>query len=366
VSLNVLISNYALGEHTGAELYTRDLARELQRLGHTPAVYAKVTGPLADELRRLDIPVATKLRHLDFQPDIVQGHERIATLECAHHFPGVPVVFVCHNHSHWSTAAPKHPGIQRYFGMSQLCVQRMIREGVPGVPVELLLNWVDMRRFLPRGELPPRPRRALVFSNYAAAHAHLPAVVEACRRAGLTLDVVGRESGTAVSAPENCLGEYDIVFAKAKAALEAMATGCAVVLCDFGGVGPMVTFANFQRLQPMNFGFEALTQPLRAEDLCREIACYDAEEARKVRDLVRTTASMEDRVQEMLGHYRTVIERAHPADARPTGRAHLTTLRVIDVLWRIWLRVPSAWRETLKRRRCFSTLVRLARGAGQR
>ena len=38
--------------------------------------------------------------------------------------------------------------------------------------------------------------------------------------------------------PEEALGSYDIVFAKARAAAEAVATGTAVVLCDVAGAGP--------------------------------------------------------------------------------------------------------------------------------
>ena len=38
-------------------------------------------------------------------------------------------------------------------------------------------------------------------------------------------------------------GDYDLVFAKARCALEAMAVGAAVVLCDTHGLGPMVTSA---------------------------------------------------------------------------------------------------------------------------
>ena len=37
---------------------------------------------------------------------------------------------------------------------------------------------------------------------------------------------------------------YDIVFAKARAAIEAMAVGAAVIVCDFDGVGPMVSTEN--------------------------------------------------------------------------------------------------------------------------
>src|SRR6185369_10855843 len=131
--------------------------------------------------------------------------------------------------------------------------------------VDVVPNWVDLRRFARRPPLPARPRRALLFSNYARPDTHLPAVREACRRAGLDLDVVGEGVGREVARPEEILGRYDVVFAKAKAALEAMAVGAAVVLCDLTGVGPPVTVADFARLQRMNFGVEALTEPLDPE-----------------------------------------------------------------------------------------------------
>ena len=47
------------------------------------------------------------------------------------------------------------------------------------------------------------------------------------------------------SRPEELLPKYDLVFAKARCALEAMATGCAVVLCDFAGLGSMVNPERF-------------------------------------------------------------------------------------------------------------------------
>ncbi len=55
---------------------------------------------------------------------------------------------------------------------------------------------------------------------------------EACRRTQLTLDVIGAESGSVSTRPQDVLGQYDMVFAKARCALEALAVGSAVVLCD--------------------------------------------------------------------------------------------------------------------------------------
>ena len=80
------------------------------------------------------------------------------------------------------------------------------------------------------------------------------------------------------------------MFAKARAAIEAMAVGAAVVLCDFGGVGPMVASGSFAELRPLNFGFQALTQPHTPTNLLMQIALYDAQDASRVRDLIRSSA----------------------------------------------------------------------------
>jgi hypothetical protein len=85
------------------------------------------------------------------------------------------------------------------------------------------------------------------------------------------------------------LGQYDVVFAKAKAAMEAMAVGTAVILCDFSGIGPIVTSTRFEELRPLNFGFEALRDPLEPEHLLREIARYDPEDAPDVAALHQST-----------------------------------------------------------------------------
>src|SRR5207253_11139176 len=99
----------------------------------------------------------------------------------------------------------------------------------------------DLARFARRRPLPPRPRRALIFSNRAHEYTFIPAVRSACRRRGLELDVGGAGVGRTVDNPETLLPNYDLVFAKARCALEAMAVGSAVILCDADGLGPLVT-----------------------------------------------------------------------------------------------------------------------------
>lgn len=224
------------------------------------------------------------------------------------------------------------PRILRYVAVDSRC--REFLETKPEIPrsrIEVVPNAIDMERFQPRPALPPKPRRALLFSNYAAAHTHVPAVSQACKRMGLSLDVIGRAFGTEIANPERVLPGYDLVFAKARCALEATAVGCATVLCDFSGAGPMVTTGNFDDLRKMNFGQNALTRPLHPQQIIAEIERYDAADAARVSERVRKEASIADSIHSWTSLYEAVLteSRELPRDAdaelRATG-AYLETL----------------------------------------
>jgi hypothetical protein len=93
----------------------------------------------------------------------------------------------------------------------------------------------------------------LIFSNYASYNESYNTIKEACKRKGIELDILGRGVGKAVKSPEQILPDYDIVFAKAKAAMEALATGAAVILCGYDKLGEMVSIENFDHFRKFNF-----------------------------------------------------------------------------------------------------------------
>jgi hypothetical protein len=160
-----------------------------------------------------------------------------------------------------------------------------------------------------------------LFSHYAAEHTHLPAVREACARAGLALDVAGSASGNPCARPEELLGDYDLVFAKARCALEAMAVGCAVVLCDHLGTGPLVRAAEWTALRPLNFGRRACANPLTAECLLAEVARYDAADAAEVCALTRAHAGVGAQADAFLAVYDELIRAQVGAVPDPEGEA---------------------------------------------
>jgi len=307
--LKILITNTRLDGFTGTEVVVRDLALELQRQGHTPLVYSPLLGAMAQEIRNHGIEVANELNNLSCVPDVIHGHHHPQVVEALLYFPSLPAIYVCHS----ATAEIDEPfyfsRILRYVAVDNHCKTRLENaHDIPAQRIEVVLNAVDLRRFLPRAALPSRPQRALVFSNYASRYTHLPAVRRACRRMGLKFDVLGSLAGTCVADPESVLPRYDLVFAKARCALEAMAAGSAVVLCDFAGAGPMVTSENFDHLRAMNFGAGVLVNPLQPEYIRAEIARYDATDAGRVSQRVRQEAGVEAATRRWIALYTEVIE----------------------------------------------------------
>ena len=77
--------------------------------------------------------------------------------------------------------------------------------------------------------------------------------------AGIALDIVGAAAGNPTEAPETLLRGYDLVFAKGRTALEALAVGCATVVADAAGAGPLVVPDNYEVLRLRNFGIRELS-----------------------------------------------------------------------------------------------------------
>ena len=306
--LRVLITNTALLNRAGTEMYIRDVATALLARGHSPFVYSNTLGSFAEELRRLTIPVIDNLNVLDTEPQIIHGQHHLETMTALLRFPGVPAVYFCHGWLPWEEAPPRFPRILRYVAVDHTVRDRLqIEHGIPGSRIEVLFNFVDLERFKPRTSLPDRPSRALVFSNQATEQNYVPIVRAACQSIGIELDVMGVAANNVSKCPEQSLPNYDIVFAKGRAALEALATGNAVVLCDEVGAGPMVTSKELDRLRVSNFGIRTLQQPMSSEVLIREIERYDPVDAANVSERIRETAGRDPVIDAIVGIYSEVI-----------------------------------------------------------
>ena len=336
--LSVLLTNNALGGRAGSELYIRDVALALLRRGHRPIAFSLVLGETADELRRATVPVVDDLARLGSPPDVIHGHHHLETLIAALTFPETPVVHFCHGWVPWEEMPLRHPSVARYVAVDEVCLDRLVREeGIAPDRIDLLHNFVDLDRFQPRGRLPSTPERALIYSNYATADGYARIIAAACATAGIALEIVGHACGNSTGTPEALLQHYDLVFAKGRAALEALTVGCAVILADAAGSGPLVTSANFDRLRSRNFGIRELQNPHDAGWYRREIGAYSADDAACVSAHARSLAGLEPAVDRLLAIYAAAMAspRQTAGAAQAAGRHLARIARPLKEAWHL-------------------------------
>ena len=293
---HILLTMCYLVHRTGAELFTRDLALWFRRRGHSVTVFAPVLGEMADELRHESIACISDPALLARRPDVIIGNTHNETVRAILQFPDVPAISICHDRSHEHGRPPRLTQVRRYVAIDENCKERLCHEhGIAPELVDVIQNGVDLDRFAQRAPLPPRPQRALVFSSYARDDALLAQIRAACAEAGMQLDVIGEGVGNLVAEPGTLLGSYDLVFAKGRAATEALAVGCACILLDHSqnGMGLMVRSANAESARHWNFGRSLLTRPISHENLAEAIAQYDSVDAARVCKWVRTHAGLD-------------------------------------------------------------------------
>ena len=313
-------------------MYARDLAVRLLQFGHTPILYSTQLGDIAREIRAKTVSVTDNLNSVSTPPDIIHGHHALETATALLHFPQTPAIQTIHGNLGFLSSPPKFTRIRRYLPVDNTCRDRLINEfGLEEERVRVILNSFDLNRFAQRAALPPRPRRALIFSNLTDLH--FKAVQAACEQTRIELDVIGADTNIC-SNPEEVLPQYDLVFAKARCALEALAVGAAVILCDYHGLGPMVTTGELDRLRALNFGHRTLCNELSADLIINEINRYDAIDAAKVSRRIRSTASLDSMVYELVAIYQEALaeyKQTDGIDAESESRETAEFLRWLSI-----------------------------------
>lgn len=285
--MKILLTIQDMTGPAGGSLYVRDFALELFRQGHHPTVYCCRPGAISDQLTAAGIAVSVSVDKLG-SPDIIHGNTPVETAAAILAFPHTPAIFVCHGWDSPDALAPRFPRVYRYLAVSDISRDRLVYwDGIPESRIVVHQNPVDLLRFRRRADTPDRLRRALVFSNTITESERLPIVRQACDSAEIALDVVGRGVHNVVLDPEQMLRNYDLVFARGRCALEALASGCAVILCDQLGLGELITTENYEIFRLRNFGRRTFQLSFTADAIVSQIRRYDPEDARRVTDHVR-------------------------------------------------------------------------------
>lgn len=330
--MKILITSNNLEGRGGTESFVRTLARGLESLGHSVMAYSSDPGQGERLLENDVVPVATDVENLPFLPDVIHAQHHLDTMTALTALPGVPAIY----HSHgavWRGCVVQHPRIYRYLAMSQTFAQRLVVESnISPDDIEVFLNGVELTRFTQVRNLPARPKRALFFnSRHGAESETLSAIREATSRNGLELDCIGFPFERLINEPEKVLPTYDIVFASGLSAIEALASGCAVVVLGRTSCGPMVQSENFDSLRETNFSIAANSPPPSVEKIEGELRRYSPQSSALVTARLREEADFSKSVSRLLEIYQHAIEqhRTRPPDPRAESLATSRYLRHI-------------------------------------
>jgi hypothetical protein len=328
-SLKILITNVAIQHPTGSEINVRDWSLAMLELGHRPYVYSPLVGELAEALRKRTIPVTDDLSQLQVTPDVALVCDSMSLLVTICRYPEIPIVYVVQNWDHWATALSYLPQIQRIMAVDEVNTDRALIDGALPAKITLINNAVDLKRFPERPRMKEASttmaRRALIFAKNSG---HVETVVSACREEGLEVDVRGLGNEQFV-APEEVLYNYDVIFATARGAIEAMASGAAVIVCDGRGLAGLVTLERYQAWKPHNFGVRILKRDTTLDAVRTELKQFDAAQAEQVSELMRQELGLDHQIHLILDLLRQAI--ADRADAPPDAlKARLALVKALQ------------------------------------
>jgi len=325
--VNILITNIEMDLPSGMVCYVFDLAIALKKEGFTVEIFTSKAGQTAAELIKCGINVVTKLNKLKHIPDVIHAQHNMVTVDALRKFKDTPAVFFLHDRYNRYNVPPVCAKILKYIAVDSFCLERLLYDcRIEKKYTGVIYNWVDTDKFLVRDQYALKPSTALVFSNYATPDNHYKIIKEACDRCGIKLDAAGKGMGHSIFNPEKVLLNYDFVFAKAKAAMESLATGAAVILCDFAGMEKIAAPFNFEYLQKYNFGRKILTRPITVDNIVEEIKKFNADENRLNAILIRDNSSFKKILPQIIELYKEIIK--NYAEGKRGPDRNFTMLRI--------------------------------------
>jgi hypothetical protein len=320
---NILYCNVLLAGRSGTEIVTIDTVRGLHKRGYNIGLYVSIHGESSRALTDNGILVTSDLNEIPWRPDIIHSNHITQSLEAAVRFPDTPQVHLCHDADAWFSNPPRLSLVRRWLAVDEVCAERIRGKIGVGTKVFWLPNAVDIETHPMRGALPQQPRRALILTKNKG---YFNVIVAACKTAGVQVDKLGLGTGVVVADLPQHFQRYDVVFATARMAIEALACGCAVVVVDARGLAGLVTSINVRNWRRHNFGRRLLARAITAAAIRNELIQFDSLDARKVSSYIREEAALSTYLDILIKIYRDAIDdfEREPVDPRITLRESFT------------------------------------------
>jgi hypothetical protein len=323
-AVRFVLANRLMVHVGGTEAHLLTVGEHLQRLGHEVVIYAPELGPYADHVRRCGIDVVDQLRKLPTDCDVVFAQDTIVAYDVAERYPAALSVYRVCGDVHDFQIPPQLERMVDFIVVLSDRYARVVEACAIKAPILRMRVPVDVDRLTPLGGIRKRPRRAVMLGNYPD---RFELVKTTWEQQGIEVVQVGGVDESYDVA--NAVAGADIVVAKARAALEAMACGRAVYIYDtFGGDG-WVTPTLYHALEADNFAGQATDRVIGSTELGLDLAEYDREMGVANRDLILQHHNARDHVIELLTAFDT-----HESGSRQTAPfRELSRLTALQWSW---------------------------------
>lgn len=332
--MNVALATFAFASPGGSQTYVLTVAEQLQRLGHGVTILVGETGPMSAFATDRGLTVTPDLGALSEPCDALVVQDSVLAYRLADLYPDTPQLFRAASDLYDLQLPPALPGVVSDVVACSERVRRRVRHLALTHRIHRLRQPIDTERFMPTSAPSARPRRALLLGNYLRGR-RLETIQTVLERRGIACQQVGKP-GEVTCAPEQAIWAADLVVAKGRAALEAMACGKPVLVYDqFGGDG-WVTAERYEAMEADNFAGLSSPVVLTGQGLDEELAAYDPEMGTVNRELTVMHHSARAHVAQLCG----LLERTRPP-VQTRGAPLRELARLVRLQWLTELRAQG-------------------------
>ncbi len=309
----------ALVDWAGTEMFIVEVANELAKRGHEVAVFSPRVGFPSNLMTPNGVWVRSRLSELPWAPDLIHGQHHPQAMAALSYFVDAPAIYFSHGVFPWPEQAPVHARIYRYVVMcASMAPSLGTVEGISSDRIIVIPNFVNTRRFSEVRRAAERPAKALLYGGSGFTVDELLTLERACTAHGLSFEKIGYAYGNPRERPETFLPTFDMVFAIGRSALEALACGCAVIPIVPGQAGNLLTCANFDDYAFSNLSPRYFTsgRQIGTDWLAAELASYSPVRAAEVTSYVRSTRTLTGAVDQLEQAYCDAFDEHRRAPAR--------------------------------------------------
>jgi hypothetical protein len=299
--VNIVLSTRSFAAAGGSETYILTLAEQLLRLGHEVVVFTEETGAMTEFATGRGTLVTTRLQDLPEHCDAVLAQDAVVAYRLAERYPRTPQLFRAASDLYDLSLPPGLSEIVAGVVVLSNRVERRVRHLAARHKVHRLRQPIDTERFMPAGDPPAKPRKAVLLGNYLRGR-RLDMIRSALERRGVSCDVVGR-TGRPTPIPEQAIWE-----------------------AHFGGDG-WVTAERYPAMEGDNFAGQTRFPVCTPAQLDDELAIYDQDMGIVNRELVTSYHGARSHAGEICSLLEPTGESIETADAPLRELARLVRLQ---------------------------------------